>query len=47
VFHQLSQCNVSGALRPKSATQPPAGPGWWESGTLVINGLGCNSATPP
>jgi hypothetical protein len=37
-FHQLSQCNVSGALRPKSATSPPAEPGLVESGTLVING---------
>jgi hypothetical protein len=39
-FHQLSQCNVSGALRPKSATSPPGRTRVVESGTRVINGLG-------
>jgi hypothetical protein len=38
-FHQLSHCNVSGALRPKSATQPPGRTRVVESGTLVINDL--------
>jgi hypothetical protein len=37
-FHQLSQCNVSGALRLKSANNRGARTGMVESGTLVING---------
>jgi hypothetical protein len=37
-FHQLLQCNVSVALRPKSATSRPVRTRVVESGMLVING---------